>query len=135
MDALRGMRLAPLSVAVPLLSLTPAFTALAAIPLLGERPSPSDFTGILLVVSGAIILGRGTGKKDGLGREEEERMLGREIAVRHPPDAAVKRPSRGNPTAPENDLASTGPSPTVPLFLLLLLLLLIPGPPAQAPPG
>ncbi len=65
---LRGMRLAPLSVAVPLLSLTPAFTALAAIPPLGERPSPTDDAGSLLGVSGAIFLG--TGRKDRLGKEE-----------------------------------------------------------------
>lgn len=57
---LRGVRLAPLSLAVPLLSLTPAFATLAAIPLLNERPSILDSIGILLVVAGAIWLGKGT---------------------------------------------------------------------------
>jgi drug/metabolite transporter (DMT)-like permease len=53
---LEGMRIAPLSVTVPLLSLTPAFAALLAVPLLGERPSPLHAFGILLVVAGAIAL-------------------------------------------------------------------------------
>ncbi len=60
---LRGMRLAPLSLAVPLLSLTPAFATITAIPLLGERPSLLDSLGILLVVVGAVSLGRGTREK------------------------------------------------------------------------
>jgi drug/metabolite transporter (DMT)-like permease len=53
---LQGMRIAPLSVTVPLLSLTPVFATLLAIPLLGERPSPFHAFGILLVVAGAIGL-------------------------------------------------------------------------------
>ena len=36
---LEGMRIAPLSVTIPLLSLTPVFATLLAIPLLGERPT------------------------------------------------------------------------------------------------
>jgi drug/metabolite transporter (DMT)-like permease len=53
---LQGMRLAPISVAIPLLSLTPVFTTLSAIPLLGERPSAAGVAGILLVIAGAIWL-------------------------------------------------------------------------------
>ncbi len=53
---LEGVRIAPLSVTVPLLSLTPAFASLLAVPLLGERPSPPHAAGILLVVAGAIAL-------------------------------------------------------------------------------
>lgn len=53
---LEGMRIAPLSVTVPLLSLTPVFATLLAIPLLGERPSLQDGMGILLVIAGAIWL-------------------------------------------------------------------------------
>jgi drug/metabolite transporter (DMT)-like permease len=53
---LTGMRIAPISVSVPLLSLTPVFTTLLAIPLLGEIPALSDITGILLVIAGAIWL-------------------------------------------------------------------------------
>jgi drug/metabolite transporter (DMT)-like permease len=53
---LNGMRQAPISVTVPLLSLTPVFTTLTAIPMLGERPSALGVTGILLVIAGAIWL-------------------------------------------------------------------------------
>lgn len=53
---LQGMRIAPLSVTVPLLSLTPAFATLLAIPLLGERPSGQGALGILMVIAGAIWL-------------------------------------------------------------------------------
>jgi drug/metabolite transporter (DMT)-like permease len=53
---LHGMRLAPISVAIPLLSLTPVFTTLTAIPMLGERPSAAGAAGILLVIAGAIWL-------------------------------------------------------------------------------
>lgn len=53
---LEGMRVAPLSVTVPLLSLTPVFATVLAIPLLGERPSLQDVVGILLVIAGAIWL-------------------------------------------------------------------------------
>jgi len=51
-----GMRIAPLSVSVPLLSLTPVFATLMAVPLLGERPAPADLAGILLVIAGALWL-------------------------------------------------------------------------------
>ena len=53
---LEGMRVAPISVTVPLLSLTPAFASLLAVPLLGERPSSLHALGILMVVAGAIAL-------------------------------------------------------------------------------
>ncbi len=53
---LQAMRVAPLSVTIPLLSLTPVFATLLAIPLLGELPTPSHAFGILLVVAGAIGL-------------------------------------------------------------------------------
>jgi drug/metabolite transporter (DMT)-like permease len=53
---LEGMRIVPLSVSIPLLSLTPVFTALLAIPMLGERPSLTAAAGILMVIAGAIWL-------------------------------------------------------------------------------
>ncbi len=53
---LEGMRIVPLSVSVPLLSLTPVFAALLAIPMLGERPSPANGIGILTVITGAVWL-------------------------------------------------------------------------------
>ena len=67
---LEALRTGELSIAVPLLSLTPAFTALVAIPLLGERPSGVDACGIALVVLGALILRPpgGAGPIDPAGR-------------------------------------------------------------------
>ena len=53
---LQGMRIAPLSVTVPLLSLTPVFATVLAIPLLGENPSFQAVMGILLVIAGALWL-------------------------------------------------------------------------------
>lgn len=53
---LRALALSPLSVTIPLLSLTPAFTALLAIPLLGEHPSALQAAGILAVVAGAFLI-------------------------------------------------------------------------------
>lgn len=57
-----AFKLSPLSVTVPLLSLTPAFTALFAVPLLGEVPKPHQVAGIALVVAGALLLNRGAGE-------------------------------------------------------------------------
>lgn len=51
-----ALRVSALSVTVPLLSLTPVFTALLAIPMLGERPSVLQGLGIGLVVAGAFTL-------------------------------------------------------------------------------
>jgi len=58
-----ALRKAALSVTIPLLSLTPAFTALLAIPLLGERPSLVQGMGILLVVLGAFGLNLPAGER------------------------------------------------------------------------
>lgn len=53
---IHAVKLSPLSRTIPLLSLTPAFTALTAIPLLGEYPGPYQTLGIVLVVLGAMTL-------------------------------------------------------------------------------
>lgn len=53
---MRSVELSPLSRTVPFLSLTPVFSALAAIPLLGEVPGAMHWAGILLVVLGALVL-------------------------------------------------------------------------------
>jgi drug/metabolite transporter (DMT)-like permease len=60
---LQALRVSPLSVVVPLLSLTPAFATLLAIPLLGERPGPLALAGVLLVVAGALWLQLSGGEK------------------------------------------------------------------------
>ena len=67
---LEALRTGELSIAVPLLSLTPAFAALVSIPLLGERPSWIDGGGIALVVAGAFVLQPpgGTGPLAAAGR-------------------------------------------------------------------
>jgi len=54
-----SVKLSPLSRTIPLLALTPAFTALTAVPLLGELPGPNQAFGILLVVGGAMALNSG----------------------------------------------------------------------------
>lgn len=53
---LQAVRISPLSLTVPLLSLTPAFTALLGFRVLGERPASSAVLGIVLVVAGAFWL-------------------------------------------------------------------------------
>lgn len=77
-----AFKLAPLSQTIPLLSLTPAFTALAAIPLLGEWPTTRQGFGIALVVAGAMLLHlpRGEGFSwrafaTGLVRERGARLM------------------------------------------------------------
>jgi len=67
---LQGMRIAPISVTVPLLSLTPVFATLLAIPLLGERPNSGHVLGIFLVVGGAIVLHWRTGDKEETDRRQ-----------------------------------------------------------------
>jgi len=56
-----SLRYSPMSRTVPYLSLTPVFTALAAIPILGEFPNRFEGGGILLVVLGAVMLNKGEG--------------------------------------------------------------------------
>jgi drug/metabolite transporter (DMT)-like permease len=53
---MRSVQLSALSRTVPLLSLTPVFSALVAIPLLGEVPTVVHWVGILFVVVGALVL-------------------------------------------------------------------------------
>lgn len=53
---IHSVRLSPLSRTIPLLSLTPAFTAVIAIPTLGEVPTRAQTVGILFVVAGALSL-------------------------------------------------------------------------------
>lgn len=53
---MRSVQLSPLSRTVPFLSLTPVFSALAAMPLLGEVPGVMHWAGISLVVVGALVL-------------------------------------------------------------------------------
>jgi drug/metabolite transporter (DMT)-like permease len=51
-----SVKLSSLSRTIPLLSLTPVFTSLMAVPILQEYPSPRQALGILFVVAGALSL-------------------------------------------------------------------------------
>lgn len=53
---IHAFRVAPISLTIPLLSLTPVATALFAVPLLGQLPTPAQAAGIGLVVAGAFLL-------------------------------------------------------------------------------
>lgn len=53
---IEALRRSPLSLTIPLLSLTPVFTSLTAIPLLGELPDLRQWLGIGAVVIGAFWL-------------------------------------------------------------------------------
>jgi len=57
----RAVTVSPFSQMVPLLSLTPMFTALAAIPLVGEYPTPRQWAGIGAATLGAVVLQSGVG--------------------------------------------------------------------------
>lgn len=56
---LRAVHLGEFSRTIPLLSLTPVFTAILSVPMLGEVPGVRQAAGILLVVVGAVWLQRG----------------------------------------------------------------------------
>jgi drug/metabolite transporter (DMT)-like permease len=64
---IHAFRIAPISLAIPLLSLTPVVTALLAIPLLGELPTAAQGFGIALVVAGALVLNLRGGRESSLG--------------------------------------------------------------------
>lgn len=62
-----ALRRSPLSVTIPMLSLTPAFASVLAVPLLGEVPTPREALGILLVVAGAFLVNLGLDDRFHLG--------------------------------------------------------------------
>lgn len=68
-----AIKVSPLSLTIPLLSFTPVFTTVLAVPMLGEIPGPWELVGIVLVVIGAFALhvtpgsGVGSGSAPGLG--------------------------------------------------------------------
>lgn len=53
---IEAVRVSPLSLTIPLLSFTPVFTALLALPIVGEAPSGRQAVGIGVVVVGAVLL-------------------------------------------------------------------------------
>jgi drug/metabolite transporter (DMT)-like permease len=60
---LEAVRISPLSATIPMLSLTPVFASLLAIPLLDEVPTGRQAIGIALVVMGAFLLNLGAGDR------------------------------------------------------------------------
>lgn len=53
---IRGLSLSPFSLTMPILGLSPVFTALISIPLLHEWPSALQWGGILMAVAGILCL-------------------------------------------------------------------------------
>lgn len=68
---MQSVKLAPMSRTVPLLSLTPVFTTLIAIPLFAEQPTPLQMLGIVAVVASSIVIAGG-----GAERASGEGLLG-----------------------------------------------------------
>jgi drug/metabolite transporter (DMT)-like permease len=52
----RAIKVSPLSLTLPFLSLTPVFLLLTSFLMLGERPDRSGLTGVVLVATGAYLL-------------------------------------------------------------------------------
>lgn len=65
---IHAFRVAPISLAIPLLSLTPVATALLSVPMLGELPTAVEWAGIALVVAGAVLLNLRAGREASFGR-------------------------------------------------------------------
>jgi drug/metabolite transporter (DMT)-like permease len=51
-----AIRVSPLSLTIPLLSFTPVFASVLAMPLLGQFPTVTQWAGIVIVVAGAFVL-------------------------------------------------------------------------------
>lgn len=57
-----AIKVSPLSLTIPLLSFTPVFTTILAVPMLGEVPGPWEVAGIALVAVGALGLHMAPGR-------------------------------------------------------------------------
>ncbi len=60
---MQALRLSPLSIVAPLLSLTPLFMLVVPLLLIGERIGPVSGAGVLLITAGAYILNAGAARK------------------------------------------------------------------------
>ncbi len=81
---LQAVRISPLSLTIPVLSLTPVFTTLLAVPLLGELPTPLQLAGTLVVVAGVAGLQLGAapaGVSGGVAGRASGGSLGRLVGA------------------------------------------------------
>ncbi len=60
---MEAVRVSPLALTIPFLSMTPVFATLLAVPFLGEMPSPLQWLGIVVVVAGALRLNLAAGAR------------------------------------------------------------------------
>lgn len=60
---MQALRLAPLSIVAPLLSLSPVFMLAVPLLLIGERISPASGLGVLLIAAGAYLLNAGAASR------------------------------------------------------------------------
>lgn len=67
---IRAVQLSPLSLVIPMLSLTPVFAVFTSAMWLGEVPERDQLIGVGLVVSGAFTLGRASAQSGGRGWRE-----------------------------------------------------------------
>ena len=67
---IKAVQLSPLSIVIPMLSLTPVFALVTSAFVLDERPEPEQIIGIGLIVSGALVLGTISRQSGGRGWRE-----------------------------------------------------------------
>ena len=67
---IKAVQLSPLSIVIPMLSLTPVFAVLTSALMLEERLAFDQLLGIMLVVSGAFALGKTSRQSGGRGWRE-----------------------------------------------------------------
>ncbi len=108
----QAVKLSPLSLTIPYLSLTPALTTLIAVPLLGELPAPQQLAGIGAVVAGAFLLhagGEGGGVLGPIRAFVRERgsVLMTAVAMMWSATAALDKVALGHASVPAHALVQT----------------------------
>lgn len=122
----QAVKVSPLSLTIPYLSLTPVFTTLVAVPLLGEIPASVQLAGIGAVVIGALLLHGGGAKEAGAGWLGPFRAFARErgsvlmtgVALLWSLTAALDKVALAHAPVPFHALVQTG---GVGALLLVLL--------------
>ncbi len=83
-----SVRIAPLSLTAPLLSLTPAFTTVLGFVVLGERPAGTAWLGVAAVVAGALWLQLSGRSPEGEGAKGESAETAATAGIAATPDIA-----------------------------------------------